>query len=129
MDAKSGIPGYMVDYLDNNKSLLAFLSDTKRNVSKFKCGRKVGQRLSDAGLIWSEHWFEAWMQDVRAGELNEVRDVIVKHYSKVWINGGTRKLEGESCLQLLNDGSKSYSHDGLLFEMKDSFAMDDVSNA
>ena len=85
--------------------------------------------MSDAGLIWSEHWFEAWMQDVKSNELNEVKDVIVKHYSKVWVNAGTRKLEGESCLQLLNDGAKSYSHDGLLFEIKDAFAMDDVSRA
>ena len=88
----------MLDYLANNTSLLEFLSATKRNVSKFKCGRKVGQRLSDAGLIWSEHWFEAWMQDVRSNDLNEVKNVIVKHYSKAWVNAGTRKLEGESCL-------------------------------
>lgn len=60
-------------------------------------------------------------------EKKGVKNVIVKHQSKFWTNQASRLLEGESCLQLLNDGSKHFSHDGLLFEMKEFFSCDDIS--
>ena len=48
----------MHEYLTLNESLLDFLTESKRLPVKFRCGRKVGQRLSDAALIWSETWIE-----------------------------------------------------------------------
>ena len=108
------------------------MTETNRNLTKFSCGRKVGQRLSDANLIWSEYWFEANMCDfgleTDPDSKREVKNVVVKHQSKFWTNQASRLLEGESCLQLLNDGSKHFSHDGLLFEMKEFFSCDDISH-
>lgn len=53
-------------------------------------------------------------------------DVIVKHYSKFWVNQQTRRIEGEACIQLLSDGQANFSFDSLLFELKEAFEMDDI---
>ena len=138
-DVRKPMPAYLKDYLETNGELLSFLTQTGRDPTKFSCGRKVGQRLSDAQLIWSEHWFEASLSDFAvygsadadASKASDgtktVKHVIVKHQSKFWTNAASRLLEGESCLQLLSDGSKSYSHDGLLYELKEFFTCDDIS--
>lgn len=52
-------------------------------------------------------------------------DVIVKFFSKFWTKG--EFIEGECCHQVLADGSKSYVHDGLLFELKDFYKLDNIA--
>ena len=131
--SSEAIPAYLKEYLNANRNLLSFLQESRRNVAKVRCGRKIGQRLSDADLTWGEHRLEVWMQDTEANGKNSsdsvVHDVIVKHYCKYWVDGGTRLLDGESCLQLLTDGSNSYSHDSLIYELKEAFSMDNVQTA
>jgi len=51
--------------------------------------------------------------------------VIVKLFSKFWTKNNV--IEGECCQQILTDGSKSYTHDGLLFELKDFYTIDNVA--
>lgn len=105
--SSEAIPAYLKEYLAANQSLLAFLLDSRRVISRIRCGRKSGQHLSDADLTWGEHWLEVWLQDTQEapkgqkaqqGADNIVRDVIVKHYCKFWVDAGTRLLDGESCL-------------------------------
>lgn len=49
----------------------------------------------------------------------------MKLFSKFWTKG--EFIEGECCHQVLADGSKSYVHDGLLFELKDFYKLDNIS--
>lgn len=56
---------------------------------------------------------------------SRVVDVIVKLFSKFWTKNNT--IEGECTQQVLMDGSKSYMHDGLLFELKDFYTIDNVA--
>ena len=58
-----------------------------------------------------------------------VRDVIVKHYSKFWVNQQSRKIEGESCIQLLTNGQAAFTYDSLLYELKEAFEMDDITTS
>jgi hypothetical protein len=49
---------------------------------------------------------------------------IIKCYKKYWTNFEKNIVEGERCLQVLCDGQKSFTHDGLLFELKDYFGFE-----
>ena len=53
-------------------------------------------------------------------------DIIVKHFAKFWTNIEANKIEGESCLQILKDGSKEYKHDALLFELWGNYKMENI---
>jgi hypothetical protein len=56
---------------------------------------------------------------------SRVVDVIVKLFSKFWTKNNI--IEGECTQQILTDGSTSYIHDGLIFELKDFYSLDNVS--
>ena len=49
----------------------------------------------------------------------------MKLFSKFWTK--SEIIEGECCQQVLADGSKRYVHDGLLFELKDFYSLDNVA--
>ena len=53
-------------------------------------------------------------------------DIIVKQFTKFWTNTENNKIEGESCLQILKDGSKSYKHDALMFELWGNYKMENI---
>ena len=37
-------------------------------------------------------------------------------------------IEGESCMQILHDGSKSFAHDALILELKANIEMQNILN-
>ena len=49
---------------------------------------------------------------------------IIKCYKKYWTNISKKSVEGERCLQVLTDGQRNFTHDGLLFELKDYFSFE-----
>lgn len=89
-------------------------------ISTIKAGQKCGRKLSDSDSKWVEKWFEIKCKDVSGPSSNNVvTDIIVKLYSKFWVNIEQNQIEGESLIQVLADGSSGYHHDGLLYELKD----------
>jgi len=57
---------------------------------------------------------------------NVVSDIIVKFFTKFWINIQNNEIEGESLTQVLVDGSSGYHHDGLIYELKDQFKLENI---
>lgn len=98
-------------------------------INSMKSGQKAGRKLSNADSRWVEKWYEIKCKDVqtssKAGE-QIVTDIIVKHFAKFWTNVEENKIEGESCLQILKDGSKEYKHDALMFELWGNYKMENV---
>jgi len=101
---------------------------------------KLGQKMSDEDSKWVEKWYEVRCQDTRTRNLKVapstaqasgkkiVTDIIVKYYTKFWTNVVDDTIEGESCLQILHDGSKSFAHDALILELKDNIEMQNILN-
>lgn len=89
-----------------------------------KSGIKLGRKVSDENAKWGEKWFEIRCKDATLSD-KRVVDVIVKLFSKFWTKD--ESIEGECCHQVLADGSKSYVHDGLLFEHKDFYKLDNIT--
>ena len=89
-------------------------------ISSIKSGIKCGRKLSDSDSRWVEKWFEIKCKDL-SGALNNnvVSDIIVKFFTKFWVNIQSNEIEGESLYQVLVDGSSGYHHDGLIYELKD----------
>lgn len=96
---------------------------------------KLGCKQSDMDARWVEKWYELKCKDMGT-EKNKVESsdegstnkkvvsyIIVKFYSKFWTNVEKNSIEGESCLQVLNDGSKSKSNEALILELKDNIDM------
>ena len=94
------------------------------NASSVKCGMKLGTKLSDLDAKWVEKWFELKCKDVNSDHV--VEDVIVKFYSKFWTNVENNTIVGDSQLQVLYDGTKGYTHDSLIFELKDNIEMSNI---
>ena len=54
------------------------------------------------------------------------QDIIIRYYSKIWINPIENILEGESSLSLLIDGATHKVEDALAFELKENFKSDNI---
>lgn len=94
------------------------------HVTEIKSGFKLGRKVSDHDQRWAEKWYEIKCKDFSL-ENKKTKDVIVKFYSKFWTK--REFIEGECCHQVLSDGSKQYTHDGLIFEMKDFYTIDNIT--
>ena len=113
---------------------------TAGQIGSVKCGMKLGQKMSDEDSKWVEKWYEVRCQDtktrnlkvapstVQASTKKIVTDIIVKYYTKFWTNVEEDTIEGESCLQILHDGSRSFGHDALILELKDNIEMQNILN-
>lgn len=96
-------------------------------ISCIKSGQKCGRKLSDPDSKWVEKWYEVKCKDLSgAMQKNVVSDIIVKFYTKFWVNIQSCQIEGESLTQVLVDGSSGYHHDGLIYELKDQFKLENV---
>lgn len=89
-----------------------------------KSGVKLGRKVTDVDAKWAEKWFEIRCKAAVSPD-NRVADIIVKLFSKFWTKGAL--IEGECCHQVLTDGAKSYVHDGLLFELRDCYKLDNIA--
>lgn len=92
-------------------------------IQSVKSGLKTGRKLSNADSRWVEKWFEVKCKDVSDPI---VTDIIVKNYSKFWTNIDTKQIEGESCIQILKDGSAEYKYDALLLELKGEYKFENI---
>lgn len=119
--AAEHIPPYIRDDI---RAGFAFQHITYNFVTEVKSGVKLGRKVSDVDARWAEKWFEIKCKDAVLSD-KRVVDVIVKLFSKFWTKG--EFIEGECCHQVLADGSKSYVHDGLLFELKDFYKIDNIA--
>lgn len=96
-------------------------------ISEVKCGQKAGRKLSDSDSRWVEKWYEIKCKDLSGSVSNNVvSDIIVKFYTKFWVNIQNNEIEGESLTQVLVDGSSGFHHDGLIYELKDCLSMENV---
>ena len=96
-------------------------------ISQVKSGQKCGRKLSDSDSRWVEKWYEVKCKDLSGAVTNNVvSDIIVKFYTKFWINIQNNEIEGESLIQVLVDGSSGYHHDGLIYELKDCFSLENI---
>lgn len=84
----------------------------------------MGRKVSDIDQKWAEKWFEIKCKDATLKD-KKYQNIIIKFYSKFWTK--REFIEGECCHQVLTDGSKSYTHDGLIFEMKDFYTIDNIT--
>jgi len=128
------------DYIKVDLQKGLFQNVDFNEISNLKCGMKLGCKPSDLDARWVEKWYELKCKDMGTekskvessdeGSTNKqvVSHIIVKFYSKLWTNVDKNTIEGESCLQVLNDGSKSKSHEALLLELKDNIDMQNVLN-
>jgi len=115
--SKKFVPEYIRGDLEAGSK---FQSISYEFISEVKCGIKLGRRFSDVDAKWAEKWYEIRCKDVSVAKgKKKVTDVIVKFVSKFWTKAAL--IEGESRLQILADGSKTYVHDGLLFELQDVY--------
>jgi len=120
--SKKFVPEYIRADLEAGSK---FQSISYEFITEVKCGIKLGRRFSDVDAKWAEKWYEIRCKDVSALKgTKKVTDVIVKFVSKFWTKASL--IEGESRLQILADGSKTYVHDGLLFELKDVYKLDNI---
>jgi len=88
-------------------------------------GQKIGSKLSDSDSIWVEKWFEVKIQDGHLGEAGHVpKDLIIKSWSKFWTNVENNQIEGESCLQVLQEGT----HTSLRYELRESYTIENILN-
>lgn len=92
-------------------------------VSNVKSGLKTGRKLSNADSRWVEKWFEVKCKDISD---SVVTDIIVKNFYKFWTNIETNQIEGESCIQILKDGSSEYQYDALLYELKGEYKFENI---
>lgn len=117
-------PKHFPEYILNDLTQQGFKYDL---VSCIKSGLKCGRKLSDSDSRWIEKWYEVKCKDVSGAEKkNVVSDIIVKFYTKLWVNVFKNEIEGESLFQVLVDGSSGYHHDGLIYELKDVFKLENV---
>lgn len=66
-------------------------------ISEVKCGQKAGRKLSDSDSRWVEKWYEIKCKDLSGSVSNNVvSDIIVKFYTKFWVNIQNNEIEGES---------------------------------
>jgi len=115
--SKKFVPEYIRGDLEAGSK---FQSISYEFIREVKCGIKLGRRFSDVDAKWAEKWYEIRCKDVSVAKgKKKVTDVIVKFVSKFWTKAAL--IEGESRLQILADGSKTYVHDGLLFELQDVY--------
>jgi hypothetical protein len=84
----------------------------------------MGRKVSDKDSKWAEKWYEIKCKDVMLKD-KKLQNIIIKFYSKFWTK--REFIEGECCHQVLTDGSKNYTHDGLIFEMKDFYTIDNIT--
>lgn len=98
-------------------------------IKSMKSGQKAGRKLSNTDSKWVEKWYEIKCKDIQSTNKEGdqiVTDIIVKQFSKFWTNTEHNFIEGESCLQILKDGSKEYKHDALLFELWGNYKMENI---
>lgn len=53
--------------------------------------------------------------------------MIIKFVSKFWISSNKKRIEGESCLQVLLDYGRK-KNDLLIYELKDIYNIDNILN-
>lgn len=128
------------DYLKVDLQKGLFQNVDFNDISNLKCGMKLGCKQSDLDARWVEKWYELRCKDMGtekskvessdegSTDKQVVSYIIVKFYSKFWTNVDKNTIEGESCLQVLSDGSKSKSHDALILELKDNIDMQNILN-
>jgi len=57
----------------------------------------------------------------------KVEGLIIKLVSKFWTSSNKKRIEGESCLQVLLDYGKK-KNDLLIYELKDIYNIDNILN-
>jgi hypothetical protein len=117
------IPDYILaDLVVGPNQLIEF-----NMIYSIKAGQKCGRKLSDPDSRWVEKWWEVKCKDLSGAlQKNVVSDIIVKFYTKFWVNIQSSEIEGESLTQVLVDGSSGYHHDGLIYELKDQWKLENI---
>ena len=54
------------------------------------------------------------------------QDIIIRYYSKIWVNPEKNILEGESCYSTFIDGSKQGAEEALVFTLTEKFKSDNI---
>lgn len=128
------------DYIKVDLQKGLFQNVDFNEITNLKCGMKLGCKQSDLDARWVEKWYELRCKDMGtekskvessdegSTDKQVVSYIIVKFYSKFWTNVDKNTIEGESCLQVLSDGSKKKSHEALILELKDNIDMQNVLN-
>lgn len=119
--ANQYVPNYIQDDVIESNSYQAI---SYRYISEIKSGIKLGRKISDNDEKWGEKWFEIRCKEATVKD-KKVVDVIIKLFSKFWTKFD--KIEGECCHQVLINGSKKYMHDGLIYELKDFYTVDNIT--
>jgi hypothetical protein len=128
------IPKYIIDDIstENNPEL------NIRDITSFKSGIKIGSKLRNSNHKWVEKWFDMSCKDVKMESSKAVnvmdnnaikpkdQDIIIRYYSKIWVNPEENIIEGESCYSVFVDGSKQGVDEGLAFTLTEKFKCDNV---
>ena len=131
----AALPAYITDDIrpDKNPEL------NLERISAFRCGVKIGSKISRPGHCWVEKWYVAHCMDQKVRSSKQInllnvatqlveqmpQDIVVQYYSKLWTEGDG-KMHGESCCAVLIDGAQHNVQDGLAFELKESFLADSI---
>lgn len=128
------IPKYIIDDVstENNPEL------NIQQITSFKSGIKIGSKLRNSNQKWIEKWFDIRCRDVKIQSSKSVnvmdnnvikpmdQDIIVRFYSKIWVNPELNILEGESCYSIFVDGTKMQVEEGLAFTLTEKFKSDNI---
>ena len=86
----------------------------------------MGRKVSNHDDKWGEKWYEIRCKEATKDPgPQKFTPVIIKFYSKFWTKSDV--IEGECCHQVLLDGSQSFKHDALVYELKDFYVFDNIT--
>lgn len=101
-----------------------------KNMTEFKCGLKIGSKLSLPSKRWVEKWFEVNCAQIKIKSSKQTavtpQDVVIRCYSKIWVNEETNTLQGESATQIYIDGKKHNVEDALAFKLEEHFLCQNI---